>query len=115
MISLQLQDNILEVGETLTGQFRWTGTATPKAINLRVCWRTEGRGTVDTEAIYTNAFVGTTSFTFSCKLPPIGPISYDGQILRVIWEVRAAADFPGLFRRKEEQEVKVFRVVPRGA
>ncbi|MGL5081787.1 MAG: hypothetical protein ACRC8A_09900 [Microcoleaceae cyanobacterium] len=119
MIIVELPDDILELGQDLSGNFRWTGNKPPKAISLKVSWRTEGRGTVDTEAVYTNSFVGETFSFFSCKLPALGPISYDGQILRIIWEVTAEAEFSGFLgkkvKKREEREVKVFRVIPRGA
>ncbi len=112
MMTIQLQETVLEVGQTLSGHCTWNGEKTPKEVTLKVGWRTEGRGTVDSETIYTNAFSGTNSFSFSSKLPGLGPVSYDGEILRVIWEVTTEIKFPGLFNRPEKTSCQ-FRVMPR--
>ncbi|MEL7034584.1 MAG: hypothetical protein AAFO04_03035 [Cyanobacteria bacterium J06592_8] len=115
MLTIQLQEDLLEVNQLLSGRFYWTGDKTPKQINLTVSWRTQGRGTVDSETIYSNSFTELTASDFSCKLPALGPISYDGQILRVIWEVSVEAIFPGILSRKQrKKEVKMFRVIPKG-
>ncbi|GGA30113.1 hypothetical protein [Okeania sp. KiyG1] len=116
MITIELQDDVIEVGKQLSGKFSWAGNITPHEINLKVGWRTEGRGNVDTKTVYSNSFVGTTHSTFSCKIPALGPVSYDGEIIRVIWEVIIATKFSRKLNSKEKgKKVKLFRVIPRGA
>lgn len=114
MINIQLQNNQIEVGKLLSGQFYWTGNKTPKEISVKVRWRTEGLGNVDTETLYSNSFVGTTSSAFTCKIPALGPVSYDGQLIQIIWEAIVEVRFPGIFGGMEK-EVKVFRVIPKKA
>jgi hypothetical protein len=112
MINIQLKDTVIEVGQTLSGNCIWKGEKIPREVTLKVGWRTEGRGTVDSETIYTNAFSGTNSFSFSCKLPGLGPVSYDGEILRIIWEVTTESKFPQLFNKPEKNSCQ-FRVIPK--
>lgn len=114
MIDIQLQKNEIEVGQSFSGKFYWTGNKTPEEIKCKVRWRTKGRGTVDSDTIYSNSFVGTTSSAFTCKIPALGPVSYDGQIIQIIWEAIVEVKFPGIFSGMEK-EVKVFRVIPRKA
>lgn len=116
MITIQLQDDVIEVGKLLSGKFSWEGNKTPEEINLTVAWRTEGRGSVDTGTAYSNSFAGITYSTFNCKIPALGPVSYDGEIIRVIWEVIIETTLPRKFiGNKKEKDVKQFRVIPRGA
>ncbi|MEM1169871.1 MAG: hypothetical protein AAGJ08_12535 [Cyanobacteria bacterium P01_H01_bin.35] len=120
MIGIELQNDVIEVGKFLSGSFSYTRDSSynqekrPYEINLKVALRTEGRGDVDTEIIYDNSFLETTYSTFGCRIPPLGPISYDGELIRVIWEVITEAKFPGIFGGTEKQ-VKVFQVIPAGA
>ncbi|MDJ0553281.1 MAG: hypothetical protein QNJ68_02315 [Microcoleaceae cyanobacterium MO_207.B10] len=64
MIDIQLQNNEIEVGQSFSGQFYWTGNKTPEEISFEVRWGTKGRGTVDSETLYSNSFAGTTSSAF---------------------------------------------------
>ena len=111
MIDIQLQHNEIEVGQSFSGQFYWTGNKTPEEITFKVGCRTKGQGTVDSETLYYNSFVGTTSSAFTCKIPALGPVSYDGQMIHIIWEVIVKIIFPGIFGGMEK-EVKVFIVIP---
>ena len=112
MIEIQLQRNEIEVGQSFSGQFYWTGNKTAEEISFEIRWRTKGLGDVDSETLYSNSFAGTTSSAFSCTIPALGPVSYDGQLIQIIWEAIVEVRFPGLFGGMEK-EVKVFRVIPK--
>ncbi|MGV0024612.1 hypothetical protein [Phormidesmis priestleyi] len=110
MLSLRLQQTELTAGEWLSGTVSWMGQKSPQEIHLTIAWRTEGRGTVDTAKLHEMSLASGDNFRY--RILPTGPYSYDGQLIRVIWEVSAVAQMGG-FLSKSPKEVKVFRVVPR--
>jgi len=82
-------------------------------------WRTEGRGDSNEAEVSTVDLgdLGTLSpreerrFAFELPIHPDGPITYDGKLIRVIWEVRVHLDVPWGWDKKKAFPV---RVVPRG-
>lgn len=113
MIYLQLNDHCVEVGTKLTGSCLWTPDATEgnKPLKLMIGWRTEGRGTVDQETLYETEVQPSVRSHFSCQIPVGGPVSYDGQLLRIIWEI--VVNRPKWLGFKDTLHTEVFRVVPR--
>ncbi|HEU4324098.1 MAG TPA: hypothetical protein VFS21_13190 [Roseiflexaceae bacterium] len=110
MILVQLQDQPVLPGTQLLGQIQWNGTDSVARLDVQVLWRTEGRGDADTGVIYSTVFERTGQATFSCDIPLRGPLSYDGHLLRIIWEVKATAR---LGSRRTVSHVQQFRVVSR--
>ncbi len=111
MLNLRLQQTEWTAGEWLSGTVTWMGQKSPQEIQIAIAWRTEGRGTVDTAKLHEISFTPSGG-NFRYQISPTGPYSYDGQLIRVIWEVSAVAKMGGLLS-KSPKEVKVFRVVPR--
>jgi hypothetical protein len=111
MIYIQLNDATFAPGETVQGSCQWmpSGDEGGKKAKLWVGWRTEGRGDVDREALYERDLEAGATERFSCQLPDTAPLSYDGQLIRIIWEV--AVDLSGRFGTGKAREAKVFRVV----
>ncbi|MEO1520125.1 MAG: hypothetical protein AAFU78_05045, partial [Cyanobacteria bacterium J06633_2] len=71
----------------------------------------EGRGNNEQEIIYqTKIQPSSSGVPFSCSIPLSGPVSYDGELLRIIWEVEILQ--PTLLG-SESLDSEVFRVVPR--
>ncbi len=69
-------------------------------LQIEVGWRTEGRGTRDSVVVdQRTAFRGkleagrTLEFPFDAKLPD-GPWSYEGKLLRIVWQVEVKASIP---------------------
>ncbi len=67
-----------------------------RTIRIALHVRTEGRGDVDERTmgevgVELDRF-GSGSTPFSLPVPPDGPISYDGRLIRVIWEIEATTD-----------------------
>jgi hypothetical protein len=67
---------------------------------IRATWHTEGRGNRDYERVATeDVFQGTlrarmpASFPFRLQLPS-SPWSYEGHLLRIVWEVEVDVDIP---------------------
>ena len=70
---------------------------TCRKLFVRVGWITEGRGDTNTEHCFeTTLFEGQvplneTSYEFSCVLP-LGPMSYSGHYINIMWQVHAQLD-----------------------
>jgi Arrestin (or S-antigen), N-terminal domain len=120
MIDIRLHHNQVMAGETLTGSFSFypDSQKTVKEAIASIGWRTEGRGTVDQGKVQEITFDpthfanGSGSVPFKFQLPSECPISVDGQLIRIIWEVSVKLDIAGIFA-KDHKHSQVFRVLPR--
>lgn len=115
------QNGPLPVGERVQGQVIWTPERAkqPRGIKIMLGWRTEGRGSTDRRVVSEVTMpVGQMSvglpvqLPFDLMLPPEGPVSYNGNLLRIIWEVRVEIDEPWAIN---EKAAAPFVVVPRWA
>jgi hypothetical protein len=87
-----------QAGQDLVGQFYREGSqAIPlRAVELSVLWYTAGQGDEDFDVHYFHRYVDELArpldlrrpLRFATTLPP-SPLSYDGQIVKVCWCVRA--------------------------
>lgn len=89
------------VGQEVHGVVTWDPREVTRgrAMVVTVGWRTEGRGDRDRGTLATlhhpfNQGQPTTltRFPFRFVLPPGGPVTYHGRLLRVIWSVDARVD-----------------------
>lgn len=83
-------------GETVEGVAFWELDAAPKTVEVRLFWRTQGKGTVDLEVV--NALPMTSkgardrsAFRFPL---PVGPYSVSGTLVSIVWGVEVVAE-PG--------------------
>lgn len=115
MINIYLDTDTLEVGTKLSGSCLWTPNKkeSNKTLTLLIGWRTEGRGDVDKETIYETEITPSSRAYFSCQIPPTGPVSYDGELLRIIWEVIISRS--KFFGVQDILETKIFRVIARNS
>lgn len=113
MINLDLNSESIEVGSELTGSCIWIPDTQEKnkSLKLTIGWRTEGRGNIDKETLYETEVNPSLRAYFRCKIPMSGPISYDGQLLRIIWEIIVFC--PGWFFQKNMVETQVLHIIPR--
>lgn len=113
MINFYINSDSLEVGSELTGSYIWTPDTQKKEkpLKLTIGYRTEGRGDVDKEALYETEVKVSERTYFRCKIPMVGPVSYDGQLLRIIWEI--AVTRSKWFGRDDIVKTQVFHVIPR--
>ena len=114
MIHIQLEKHIYALGEAITGSCEWIPDGDEKSQRaiLIVGWRTEGRGSVDTHSIHEMSLQPSRATDFICNISPKEHPSYDGELLRIIWEVRVDVTEKkmGVLNRKKEQKVKRFQV-----
>ena len=109
MIRIALSEQKVRNGEHLKGTVTFEGSKTPRKIEVACRWRIEGRGRSREEVVgSTESQAMTVPFDF--EIPKEGPLTYDGKLLRIIWEVAANADLP---MARDESDVATFTVVAR--
>jgi len=99
MMNLELADDRKKYrpGERLEGVAFWDLGMAPKSIEVRLYWRTQGKGTVDVEVVRTVAFDGASASDrrpFGIELPP-GPYSVSGKLVSIVWGVELVAEPKG--------------------
>ena len=117
MIRVELSQEKVRNGDSLTGRVVWTasGKKQPRKIEAICRWRIEGKGRrketiVDQELGLDVESRSEVSVPFDFTIPLPGPLSYDGKLFRVVWEVVGRADLPFAI---DEVEAKEFAVAPR--
>ena len=80
-------------GEKITGTLRWNIPENPESVELSLFWRTEGKGTQDTQLIERKKFESPGTLAqkdFAFKIPP-QPYSFSGRLISIIWALEATA------------------------
>jgi len=123
MISIELKHNQLSPGQMLQGDCYWQTKSDKdfRAATLTIGWRTEGRGNVDKDQFSQKIKLASlVSVPFEYEIPLNAPLSYDGQLIRIIWEVVIEMDEfwfgidpVGFEREKGEKVFRVSRSVTR--
>ena len=100
MIRIELKQTELRVGETLTGRVVWNadGGKQPRKIDVSVRWIMSGKGerretVVDQTSEADVASKAQIVMPLSVEIP-LGPLTYDGKLFKIAWEVWARADLP---------------------
>jgi hypothetical protein len=90
-------------------------TVTCRRLYVTVGWHTEGRGDKDSDSLMDlTLHEGTIvadehKFPFSCELP-VGPVSYAGHDINIIWEVHAQLDLA--WKRDPKTTRQFFLTIP---
>ena len=95
MIRIALSESKVRNGERVKGTVTWEaeGAKTPRKIEVACRWRVEGRGRTREEIV--SSFESHDSvIPFDFEVPKEGPLTYDGTLLRIAWEIAAEADLP---------------------
>jgi hypothetical protein len=110
MIRLELSQETVHTGERVTGHASWSssGGKAPRNFQVICRWRIEGKARRKEQVIDKASAAAQVAFNF--KIPRDGPLSYDGKLFRIVWEIVARADIPFAL---DEEEVKSFLVRPR--
>lgn len=116
MIQIKLENEELRAGERLRGQALWTsdGGKQPRKIAVSCQWRIEGKGRPRKEVVDQATepdIAGRSQITLPLDfgIPSLGPLSYEGRLFSIIWEVVARVDLPFA---ADEIETRRFRVTP---
>ncbi len=117
MISITLAEDVVRLGDEVRGTASWAGQPRdPKAVTATLRWYTEGRGNQDRDEVATveqrldGPSAGLDSSTFHLSVPTDAPVTYDGMMIRLRWEVNVELDIP--WGRNEEEQAEVW-VLPR--
>jgi hypothetical protein len=87
--TLVLDQPYAECGGAVTGVAGWTGNRGNRPVAVVLRYRTEGRGDRDT-GLAGRADLGSAEsgeIRFRLDVPPAGPVSYNGKLVRLLWEV----------------------------
>lgn len=81
-------------GEAVEGVAFWELGAPPKSVEIRLFWRTQGKGTVDVEVVQSQPQAGAgeadrRAFRF---VLPAGPYSVSGVLVSIVWGVEIVAE-----------------------
>lgn len=103
MIDICLAATPIMAGKPLSGSLIWQTPhgQIPKKATISVYWYTEGRGTRNRQTVQTLMFEAAqlaagSPMPFALTLPSEGPISYDGALFRLMWELTVCINMPGL-------------------
>lgn len=111
MIRIELTQEEIRNGEELRGTMHWNSDGkAPRKLEVLCRWRVVGKGRKHEEIIDLEIDVApqtqvTIPFTF--EIPHDGPLSYDGKLFRIVWEIVGRADLP---MARDQEEVKPFVV-----
>jgi hypothetical protein len=90
-------------GEELAGEVSWQLDSAPQEVELRLFWRTEGKGTRDVEVVETIGFNATgrqDRRSFSFQLPD-SPYSFSGKLVSIVWALELVISPTGETERLE--------------
>ena len=86
-------------GEVVEGVVDWTYDAVPWLMQLRLVWRTDGKGTaqhtIEREEAIAPAVEG--EYRFRMKLPDL-PYTFHGRVLAIDWYVELSVKMPYTWR-----------------
>ena len=83
-------------GEEVRGRASWALEGDPESVEVHLFWRTEGRGTTNTEIAESVRFEAPgrrDAREFRLKAPA-GPYSFEGKLITILWSVEVVAE-PG--------------------
>lgn len=115
MIRADLAAATLALGDHAKGKVTWNaaGSKQPRKIEVTFRWRIEGKKSEDSVIdVTTEERIESRSeivVPFDFEIPIDEPVSYDGKLFRIIWEVVARADMPFA---TDEVDTKVIVVKP---
>lgn len=114
---LQVHHGVAECGGAVTGDASWSGNTGLRRIDVVLRYLTQGRGDVDS-AVVARCGMGDTEAgrgQFRLDVPRDGPVTYNGQLMRLRWQVAfTIARTRGFGPRDSGPGIVDLVVVPRG-
>jgi hypothetical protein len=105
---------LLRVGEEITGSLEAEGEL--QGLSVELLWQAHGKGSPESHVLSTvtagppQSGPWSTHFTF--RIPDTGPLSYDGENVKVAWFLQAKADTGALFGGGHQEKYPLL-VMPR--
>jgi hypothetical protein len=86
---LVLDHSVVECGGAVTGTASWSGNTRRERVGVVLRYETQGRGDTDTEVVARCVLGGDEAgrARFRLDVPSQGPITYNGQLLQLLWQV----------------------------
>lgn len=103
-IRIEIEDGRqeFEPGEEIAGRVSWVLETPPEAVELRLFWYTEGKGTQDVQVVEKVEFgalqEGREDFRFRL---PSEPFSFSGRLLSIRWALELVAEPSGEAQRED--------------
>ena len=91
-------------GETVRGTVNWQLEESPRSIEARLLWYTQGKGTTDMQVVAVEPspqLLPAGQWRFALKIPPRAVRSYTGQLLSIVWAVEVVAEKKLAFTRQD--------------
>lgn len=116
MISIRFDTDEIVPGQSLSGNVSWVSEkhVTPRKVSLIFGWHTEGRGSTAKDDVITCEHEcgpvsegQTVDIPFEVVIPEDVPVSYDGELIRLIWSLKVQVDLPWAFDPKQDREFRV--------
>ena len=98
MISVKIDDDMVMAGEFLTGRVYWSGRR-PRRIIVAAVWETEGEANRVRGVGRAMEHVprgAEETFPFRLLIPHEGPITFNGELVSVVWKLKVRVDQRGL-------------------
>jgi hypothetical protein len=101
-----------ECGDYVSGTASWDGPKTPRSVRVTLQYRTEGRGNTDkADVTEVQLHADNQGYQqFQLKVPSQGPVSFDGNLISLIWEVELRLDLKG---RRDPTESERLEIMPK--
>jgi hypothetical protein len=115
-IRIDLEKDSVVNGDHLRGRVEWNSSGKePRKIEVICRWRVAGSGRKMNELVALEmeeniASRSQIAIPFDFEIPLVGPLSYQGKMFSIIWEVFVSVDLPFAF---DEEDTKTFTVLPR--
>ena len=85
-------------GEEIRGIAEWSGPSAPRGVELRLFWRTEGKGTSDVSTVWETNFDRPQiedRREFALAAPDFPP-SFSGRLISLVWAFELVIDGKGI-------------------
>lgn len=92
--NIRLSSVSFRPGEEIPGSVSWSLPKTPREVELRFFWQTQGKGDRDVEVVATERFdrpQPADAREFRFVAPPFPP-SFSGRLISLVWAVELVAD-----------------------
>lgn len=116
-LDLRLDSYASEIGGRFTGNVTYQAeqdqVESIRELRVTLSYFTEGRGDTNSKDVWVTPIqvdsFGNAAEQFQISVPPAGPISYDGRLIRVRWRVRATVD---IARRRDFHSTVPVMILP---
>jgi len=111
-VDFELESPSIKLGESVRGNFICRDTARKSgSVDISVEWYTRGKGNQDRQTIRSQIFnqIEPDVITpFSLQLPTNAPPTYEGKLIRIVWEVKMTVYISGFLGRFGNQKQEYF-------